>query len=662
MSRAVGAACGAALLLFVAGRCLVPMDETDLFFNLRLGEIVLHDHAVPRTNLMSFTQPDARDVNLAWLFQIVLALAHRAGGIPGTLLLKTAFVLGTVAVLFRVALRRGAHPAAAALALALSAWAAEPRFVERPHLVTFLGLALTLLALERAEAGRPRALYVLVPCGLVWANANSCFFLAPLVLALYALGARLDGRPPDARRAGLCAAALVPFILATPSGVYALGYIANHWRMPWLRPLEEYVPARWPDNAPAAFVAAGVIVAGILSYLGTPTGFPDPPAMVRGEQSSPAPHARGRRWRHLLPVALFGLVGLRRNRFIAEFALLSAPIVAGALTDAAASAAARLNTSLREGLRRVATVAAVALLAGAAIVPRVAAARAGGRVIDIGLDPTLIPTTAIAFATDNGLRERMYNDLEVGSYLTWEGWPRHRVFQDPRINGYPPAFHALLKRDDLSRHEWDAMLAGFGVTTALVTYPDLNPLAAFFDPEHWALVYRAGDGLVFVARRPEFAALAARAEIPVTFAFARATGVEPRALDTRPAGSPVTECEWQRRLGDFFAGNNEDLLALNAYRNARATPGCLDAAALLLTRMALGDAALRLRDPATAAEAYAGIDLPRAHSNRALALLALGQAQEALDEARRALALDPKDPDARLAEELARKRLARPAQ
>ena len=41
MSRAVAIACGAALLLFVAGRCLVPMDETDLFFNLRLGEIVL---------------------------------------------------------------------------------------------------------------------------------------------------------------------------------------------------------------------------------------------------------------------------------------------------------------------------------------------------------------------------------------------------------------------------------------------------------------------------------------------------------------------------------------------------------------------------------------------------------------------------------------------
>ena len=38
--RAVPTACAAALLLFVAGRCLVPMDETDLFFNLRLPELI----------------------------------------------------------------------------------------------------------------------------------------------------------------------------------------------------------------------------------------------------------------------------------------------------------------------------------------------------------------------------------------------------------------------------------------------------------------------------------------------------------------------------------------------------------------------------------------------------------------------------------------------
>ena len=221
-SRAVTTLSLAALLLFVAGRCLVPMDETDLFFNLRLGELVLETHAVPRTNLLSFTYPDYRDVNLAWLFQIVLVLAHRVAGIAGTVVLKTAFVLATFAILYRVAIRRGAHPAAAAAALALSAWAAEPRFVERPHLVTFLGLATMWLALERAEAGRPRLLYALVPLGLAWANANSCFFLAPALLALYAVGARRDGRALEVRRAALVAVALVPLILATPSGTGAL--------------------------------------------------------------------------------------------------------------------------------------------------------------------------------------------------------------------------------------------------------------------------------------------------------------------------------------------------------------------------------------------------------------------------------------------------------
>ena len=627
--RAVLYASAAALLLFVAGRLLVPMDETDLFFNLRLGEIVLHDHTVPRTNLLSFTYPDDRDVNLAWLFQIVLALAHRAGGIPGTLLLKTAFVLGTIAVLFRVAIKRGAPPAAAALALALSAWAGEPRFVERPHLVTFLGLALTLLALERAEAGKPRALFTLIPCGLVWANANSCFFLAPLVLGLYALGARLDGRGADARRAAVCAAALVPFIFATPSGVYALGYIANHWRMPWLRPLEEYFPARWPDNAPALFIALGVGLGAALP---------------------------GQRWRHLLPVAFLGLVGSRRNRFLAEFALLSGPIVACALGDACA----RITGGLRRELGRVATVATVALLSGAAIVPRVAAARQGRRVFDIDLDPALVPKAAIAFVNDNGLRGHMYNDMEVGSYLAWEGWPRHRVFQDPRINGYPPEFHAQLRRDDVSPAEWDALLAGFGVNAALVTYPHQSPRGAFFDPERWALVYRTSDALVFVRRRPEVAALVAWTELPVRFVVDRAAGtVQAQPLTARPAASPVSDCEWQRRLGDFFVETDDDDRAVAAYRAARAAAGCLDDAASLAARISLGDAALRLRDPATAADAYAGIDTPRAHTNRALALLALGRAQEALDEARRALSADPDNAAARTAERLARDRLAR---
>jgi hypothetical protein len=249
--------------------------------------------------------------------------------------------------------------------------------------------------------------------------------------------------------------------------------------------------------------------------------------------------------------------------------------------------------------------------------------------------------------------------MEVGSYLTWEGWPRYRVFQDPRINGYPPSFHALLRRDRIPRPEWDALLDHFGVTAALLTYPGQNPRIAFFDPERWALVYEASDGMVFVRRLPEFRALIAREEIPVSFAVDHDNAVTRLPIEGRPATSPVPDCEWQRRLGDFFA-YQDAARAAAAYRGALAARGCLDDLQRLEARRRLGDAALSLRDPATAADAYAGIDLPDVHIKRAFALLALGRAREALDDARAALAKAPADPEAQLAERLARERLAQP--
>jgi hypothetical protein len=210
----------------------------------------------------------------------------------------------------------------------------------------------------------------------------------------------------------------------------------------------------------------------------------------------------------------------------------------------------------------------------------------------------------------------------------------------------------------VSRTDWDALLSGFGVNAALVTFPEHSPRPSFFDPERWALVYRAADALVFVRRRPEVAPLVARTELPIEFVVDRAAGViQARPVLARPAGSPVRDCEWRRRLGDFFTEAGDDASALAAYQAARAAPGCLDGAAAQAAGMALGDVALRLHDPAVAVDAYVGIDRPRAHINRALALLALGRAREALDEARGVLARDPADADARNVERLARERL-----
>ena len=605
-------AAAAALLLFVAGRCLQPMDETDLFYNLRLGEIVIGTHHVPRTNLLSFTNPDFPDPNLAWVFQIVLALAYRAGGIAGTVLLKTAFVMATFALLFRVALRRGANPAVAALALALAAWAAEPRFVERPHLVTFLGLATLLLALERAEAGRPWLLLASLPLGLVWANGNSCFFLAPALLSLHAVGCVADRRGADGRRAALVAAALLPLTLATPAGTGVLRYVANHFRMPVLRPLQEYRVAEWPTDGP--FLILALVVAAM--------------AVAATARRPPA-----RALRQVLPLLALGALGARRIRFVAEFALLAGPFVA-----AGASAGLGRLGRLPIASRRAGAAAALAALVALTVAPRFGAARAGRKLVDLGVEPGLIPTAAIAWVNAAGLRDRLYNDLEVGSYLAWEGWPRHRVFQDPRINGYPDAWHALLRRDDLTRETWDGFLGRYGVQAALISFPDVNPRAALFDPDRWALVLRTGEALVFVRRDPAHAALIARDELPLTFRFARDTGVEPVPLDEGPASSPLPACEWQRRLGELFVERNEPSRADVAFRRALEATGCLDETRRA-ARSGAASVALELGDAARATALLAGLETAGAQTNRGYAELELGHPGEALAAFERARAL-----------------------
>jgi tetratricopeptide (TPR) repeat protein len=596
------------LLFFVASRCLVPMDETDLFFNLRLGEIVLGSGRVPTENLLSFTHPHATDVNLAWLFQIILALAHRVAGIPGTVLLKTAFVLGTWAILFRVAVRRGAEPALAALCLALAAWAAEPRFVERPHLVTFLGLALLLLAIERAETGRPRLLWLMAPAGLFWANGNSCYFLAPSLLLLYVLAARREGLPLDARRALLVALAMIPPMFATPSGWHCLTYIANHFRMPYLRPLQEYRHAEWPLDGPFCFLATGLLVAWL------------PPRLISGlPRLLPG--------RVMLPCAAVGVLGAFRIRFVAEFAMLAGPALAVAAT--------RLLPRWRWQ-----KPAAIALLAGLALWPRGAAVAAGERALDLGMEPDLVPIAAVDFVERHGLRARMYNDLEVGSYLCWRGWPEHPVFQDPRINGYPEDFHAFLRRTDHSRPEWQRFLDGFGVSSALVTFPSVNPRGALFDPARWALVYRENDGLVF-ARRPLGPGLR---EIPLTFTFSQRKGLSPVPIPAPPPGAVVSLCEWHREVGDFHRQGEAYPEALAAYEAALGGadhPSCVAEA-----RVAAGSVAVRLRDHAKALRLLDGATSLVARTNHGFALLGLGRPGDALADFELVLAGDPKNDEA----------------
>jgi hypothetical protein len=598
---------GGALLVFVAGLALAPMAESDLFFRVEAGRQILARHGLPGVNLYSFTYPEHRDIDTSWLFEVGAAALHARGGFPALVLAKAAVLVAIFAGAFAVCLRRGAGPAGAALALAAAAFAGRERFVERPHLFSLAGVVL-VLATSGAFASdvalpvrRARAVFVATLAGVVlWANLHAGVFIAPVLLGLSALGARADGAParPLAWLAGGAALAT----LATPVGWGLVTYLRLHLVLPALHPVDEFRAASWISDAPLFAYGAAFIVAAVAT--------------------------RPRRWHALLPALALGALALRSIRFGADFALAAAPVLAVALS--------RLGGRLGAPRGLAPALASATSLLVLALGPRVAAARAGRPFVDVGLDESALPLDALRFVDDNGLGERMYNDFEIGSYLLYEGYPRHRVFVDPRLPAYPPELHALLGRADLSRAEWDEAMRRYGVDSALLAYAGLNRRVAWWDPETWALVYRAHDARVFVRRVPRFAPLIAAREIPATFSFTLAEGAETVPLRERPAASPVRECEWQRRLGDllFELEGARSAAARAADERALATPGCLAPAderhlTAWMGALALGegraDAALTRLDRAVA---LGDTDLAT-HVNRAVALERLGRAAEA---------------------------------
>jgi tetratricopeptide (TPR) repeat protein len=505
-----------------------------------------------------------------------------------------------------------------------------------------LGEVVVLSLLPALQDGRRRA-WLLVPVIVLWANLHAGAFVGPVIIALAGLGLVLEGVIDPARasrpavfRHALATTLGTAALMATPVGPGIFRYLTFHANIFAIHPVDEFRPPSWSSDAHLLLYAAGL---AFILGLG---------AALRAR-----PRARD-----VLPVLGLALLAGCYVRFAADFALLAAILVAPVLAGLSGRWSTRIAPTYRAHFER----ATGALLALLAFLPRMGDIERHGRFLDIDLYRANLPLAALDFVDQHGLRERMYNDFETGAFLIWQGYPRYRVFVDPRLPAYPREFHQLLGRSEISRAEWTRNMDHFGVTSALLDYAGVNRRVAWWDPEDWALVFRAQDNRVFVRRLPRLRDLIAHYEIPASFTFTAEEGSAILPLDTPPAGSPVPLCEWQIRLGDLYFDldpvNNQRVT--DAYRAAlTGPPGCLtpeqEAAAcawLGSVDRAAGrhEQALALLDRSLAIVP----DDTAVLSNRALALEALDRPREAAETWSRIAALAGDSPFGRIARKRAR--------
>src|SRR6188768_504293 len=382
------------------------MYEPDLWWHLAQGREAAAGHLV-RTNLFSFVHPDYPQSYTSWLFDLGSYVLWTRGG-PAALqaaqALLIAATLGAIALACRIR-----SSAAAAIAVCVFGWMIlEPRSLPRPHVLSFLGLAVCVWLVERARAARSsKPLWWLPAVVAVWSNVHlECVFGIALVgiFAASELARPRDFTRQEAAKAiGIVAIALLA-TTCNPYGFGLLRYTYENSFVPQVLDIAELRPPYLPNyRAFFAWTIAGAVLI-VLSCLGP----------VRRSFSEGGRVGLF----EVTAIAVFAGLGFRYLRLTPLLFLVSAPLVARCIDD------------LRRFRIDPRFVAAATLLASffVARVPLPSLVRAlqfGGNALT---PPTIFSEPAMRYAREHGLAGPAFTSMNLGGFVEWELYPAARVF------------------------------------------------------------------------------------------------------------------------------------------------------------------------------------------------------------------------------------------
>jgi hypothetical protein len=187
------------------------LSESDTFWEIRTGQVILRTGHIPAVDTFSWWARGRPWVPNSWAFDVLLAAAYRLGGLACVALLGSALVMVACAAILLLARRLGAPaPAAGACVFAWSVamflWLSV-----RPQLADYVAVPVLLLVMASAGPGvRPRTLLIIGAIEAVWVNLHTAALLGIAVVFCAGLGAQaglLWAQPAHARRRMLPAAA-----------------------------------------------------------------------------------------------------------------------------------------------------------------------------------------------------------------------------------------------------------------------------------------------------------------------------------------------------------------------------------------------------------------------------------------------------------------------
>ncbi|HMN61051.1 MAG TPA: hypothetical protein PJ988_11840, partial [Anaerolinea sp.] len=389
--------------------------------------------------------------------------------------------------------RSGSILASLALVV-LAAGASSLHWLTRPHIFTFLLLAVWVNLMEDLRAGKPKRWGWMAAVMLLWVNLHGAFIAGFVVWGFYLAGwlwerwvdrKDADGSPGGLKPLLLGGGASLIVTLANPAGIHlwgtSLGYLRNAYLVGHTA---EYLSPDFHNTSTWPFLL--LIMLTILLF---------------GIQSS------SRKAEYVALTGAWMVMSLVSARNIPLFAIVAPPILAAAgaewlrtLADTSrlfarlASLDMRLfatETTLKGILWPVMGVlaAGILFLAGA----RLDFQRQGNR-----FNPSVFPVAAVTWLEDHPQTGEVFNYFPWGGYLLYREWPNLNVFIDGQTDFYGEALTRQYEQVLTLAPGWQDVLGEYRV--GWVILPSNEALAqALADDPGWTQVYQ--DKTAVILRR-----------------------------------------------------------------------------------------------------------------------------------------------------------------
>ena len=484
------------LFVFDAGQQL--FRDSDTGWHVRNGEAILANGRLPQIDPFSFSKANEPWVSWEWGSDVVMALAHRAGGFYGlTVLFACAIILATW-LACRLHFAAGGDFLLTALLAIPMVTTSSLHWLARPHVFGWIFLLVAVLYAERAPLhfGWRQALGIGLASAM-WANVHGSFFLGAGVALLYAFAHWI--RPliwdvdthADRLRARWFGLASLAALIG--SGFNPYGF-ALHLHV------FQYLTDRELTSRIAEFQSFNFFEKEALQVV-----------LTLAVASAGAIFALGQK--RLAQFALMALLvwgGMRSARVLPLVALVALPLANGAISEALRIASKRRVSDLRPalqrrlasvlsysaGLRKIdARISGWAFLAVVAVVGLVAT-RAPGFPADrfpvkaaaeIAKLPSTFPNAARIYSPDN-----------FGGYLIYRFSGTRKVFFDGRSDFYGVAFMKDYLTLSQARPGWLEIAQRYRFTHALL--PKDSPLATALESQGWAQRYQDDTATLWEAR------------------------------------------------------------------------------------------------------------------------------------------------------------------